>query len=230
MSIPAIDFIGVVVYTVNSLFTINLHNFQEGDILECGEFDISLAVQAVRALFVEASSNQDCQRRAWEPAKFWLLQLARENPQEILCVHENPLPDKKSGGCSCNVYITTADKKIIYLGTILSKEKAEENFQWLQENFPEESARLQQRGPMAITRWWSMCAIPVDAHELTHESIWQGAQKYFREFAPELANVPAKWLPPEQNTSISRKIFREALLTATKQSKQKRIEITSNNF
>jgi len=185
------------------------------------EYDISLAVQALRTLVFEAHNYQDCDKFVWKPTQFWLDQFVEENPREIVCLHERLQPDDPS----CHVYMIVSQKKIVYLGTIISKEKAEANFFRLVNNFPSKARQLRQHGPMAILKCWMMCSIPAGTNKLTQETVQTGVQKYLKEFAPRLAGLPINWLSIEQQNAISWKILHEAATTAIEQTKEERIDV-----
>lgn len=172
------------------------------------KYDISLAVQAVRSLFFEAHCYEDCHNLVWNPSRFWIEQLLVENPKRILGLHECLISPPKT----CNVYMVACQDRIIYIGTVVNKKKAEDIQSLLAEILPEKKNELKRRGPMAIIKWWNMCSIPVDADILTTESIEQGLQKYFQKFAPKLAGVPVSWI--DNHTGISWDIFIKARQTA----------------
>ena len=192
------------------------------------QYDISLAVQAIRTLFSEMHSNEDCSQFVWKPIQFWLQRLTEENPPTLTCFHENLLPDEESGGHRCDAYLVVPGNKIIYLGTIQSRKEAESQNRWLKETFPERDKDLANQ--FAMVRWWNMCRIPVDAEPLTLETIESGVRMYLQELAPALCQTPIVWLPEEKRRDLSFQINYQAKVTAKRQSDEEKIEIIADDL
>lgn len=195
------------------------------------EYDISLAVQAVRTLSIETHTNEDCQKFVWYPTRFWLEMLAKENPSEIYCLHEEPISNEEFHGQVCHVYAVVAEKKIVYLGTAINKKKALFDFYWLVKRLNRKKAtQLEKKGPFAMMRLWSMCTIPINEDTLTQESIQEGVRRFLHEFAPELGEIPIVWLPKRQRQDICWKIFSGAKASAVSQTKKERLKIITKDL
>lgn len=187
-------------------------------------------MQAIRVLFTEAHDGCDRHELIWAPNQLQMDMLAAQNPEEIVCLCEDPVYGKNTNGCSCNVYMVAPEKKIIYLGTVVNRKRAHLDFNRLKKALPHKTKQLKKGGPFAIARQQTMCSIPMDADILTPEVIQQGVRKYLWKFAPKLAEIPLKWLPKKRQTEITQEIFYQALTSAKRQTREERVEIYSNDF
>lgn len=196
----------------------------------CEGFDISLAVQTMRTICFESNTAEDCQNLVWGPMRFWVEQLAKENPREIVCFHSPFMYDEIANGHSCTAYLVGPRKKILHLGDVCNRNKALAYFQWLQRILFESAEDIRRAGPFKVFRWWGKCHIPVDALAPDRETVALGIQKYFQTYAPPLLRAQITWLPDKTRSELTQQILIAAHKTARSQTHEERVDIGSKNF
>lgn len=206
-------------------------------------FDVALAVQARRVLAIETHSSADCLSLVYKLTQELLEELAKCHPANLLCLHSEPYSYCGFSGLSADVYIEAWAKKIVYLGTVITKEQANALYAWhlatygktekkrgiRKSGYVDGIAVLRQRGPMAITRTRVGCKIPVDSDTLDKPSLIEGVKRYTRTFVPRLANLPIAWMSGQNQETIHAFICRQAEETAKRQTDEEREQIIAQD-
>ena len=153
---------------------------------------------------------------------------AADNPDTIVCICNGPFENRGQIGFSAEIDIVCRGNKTAGLATIIDKDRAEFFWKALLKAFkdsPGQIERLIEQGPMGITKWTTMCGVPIDREGLNMESVEQGVRMYLGRVCPKLKDKRIVWLPEEQQNEFEEFVHLEAVRTAEPQTRQQRAQI-----
>jgi len=188
-------------------------------------YNLRLSVQARRVLLFEAHTHTELKQLVWDEQANFFEELAKQRPKALTCLRAERHRNRHFKGYSTHVDIVNpVSQETMYLGTVVSKSRAEGIYRFLLSEFPPNMAEaIKAHGSMAIVRWWYMASIPVNNLTLNQLSVEQGIQKYVALFAPKLAGLPIEWLPTRKQLLLELFITERARSTAKSQSEGERV-------
>jgi len=95
-------------------------------------FDLKLAVQACRILFIETHPQVECLKMIFEPTRQALKKFALESPSIMLCMRSPVYSCKGLDGTLSDVHVVLSGKKVFYLATIMSQQYAMSELKYYQ--------------------------------------------------------------------------------------------------
>lgn len=215
--------------------------------------DCELSIEARRILRKEAHCSSDCIEFIWQPTQDFLEQLAKQKPKFLLCSRNKPFsPNQNEEQCIDVDIINPVNWKSAYLGMVVNVkqaitawtrlvqncfEKANICFDALQEKrgqelfsrYMDRLEKLIASGPMTILRENVGCLIPVEADNLSRRATEKGVKKLISALMPELAGLPIRWAPANEQEAFERFVAAEAAKRAKPQTEEECLAIYSQD-
>ncbi|HLD70648.1 MAG TPA: hypothetical protein VI937_02090 [Negativicutes bacterium] len=186
--------------------------------LQVNRLDRSLAVEAWKTLWIEASTWQTRADKVWLPTRHLLDKTAENPPKKFVCFagKEYMFPNDSDGVAVKLFFI--GENRVAYLGTLkdpianqVDRQREVDRLRLINLNM---ANTLKQSKLNAIIRDAAQLGIPADSSFLDTATATRAVQRYLAIWSPKLLAVPIEWLKPKDADVIINAIRTEAEQTA----------------
>ena len=199
-----------------------LSHFGKVDIcmdLPVSKVDISLAVEAWKTLWIEASTNQVRADKVWLPTQQLLDEMAKNPPKKLTCfAGQYFMFPNDSNGIAVKLFFIGGKKHVAYLGTLMdpvaNHVHRNREITRLSSINIKMAHKLANADLHAIMRSSTQLIIPADSDLLDTDTATRAVKKYLAIWSPKLCSCKIEWLKHKNGIEIAKAIRQQAEKTA----------------